>query len=170
MFGNKYSEAILAAFLVAVIAIFTIVAGFALTNDPEIKIWIYLGALVAQAIVTIVWVGKVWPTENRNWFWVGLLWPFQIGYERAGLGNQPWAVYVLGGFLLIPASQIVGAMLVGAPMPTNLELASMAGLGAVGYAFGYGLVCYGIGYIFGGKRQRKLAEAAKIYKKADDEF
>ena len=157
MFTNKYTPAIAGAIKVG---IFTTAAQaitvLSLGITPLMSAIVVVLAII-QLPITVMVVGRAWPDLDKGWsatrFWAGVLLFTRMGYERVGINQLPWMMIVNGnlaiGFIVgvsqsvlqpeIPYYVWVVATLVATPVLI--------------------LTQYGVGYLFGGKRQASLAVA-----------
>ncbi len=158
LFEAHYAGVIINVWMVAVISA-TIQGVFIALLGPT-PIAVLLSGVVAllQIGVMIYLVGSEWPGKEDEWtwsnFWAGLFNLSYIGYERPGIGQVPFTLLALAGFtigFLVMVNEAQLSPLTGIHLGTG-EIFTGALIMALIYPI-MGMVAYGIGYLFGGKRE-----------------
>ncbi len=162
---SKYGYPIFLAVAIAAAAgllqTFVLVA-FGVTFESNIMI---LMVSVAQMAIAVYAVGSSWNGLPSGWnisrFWAGLFTLCYIGYERPGIDKVPYLILAIGGALIGTIVAINQTLIASAGTYATIVMVTM--IAFVAYP-AIGLLSYGIGYLFGGKRQRRLAaeEAAEL--------
>ncbi len=124
----------------------------------------YIGFPTAIGIVGYYWPSTSITAEgrwSRFWsrFWAGLFNVGRIGYERPGIKSLPWGMIV---YSLITYGSIMGLFQFDYQLQlgTAADPAVIIGLiqwvvSTISIVVGFA-VMYGVGYMFGGRRQRRL--------------
>lgn len=125
-----------------------------------------INAIISIALIpTLIWaLGSKWPGIEPGWswsrFWAGFFGLFRIGYERPGLGQVPFAILAavgsVAGACTAWQQKIIMESTGGTLEMFPLWVLEFVVVGAILYPV-LGVLLYGIGYLFGGRRQRKLA-------------
>jgi hypothetical protein len=142
---SKYENAFISVFTIAVTAV--LIQRLAISLGAGVGI--VLTITILQMIITILRFSYYWPNKNRNRFIVGLFWPFQFGYEKVPVLNQPWLIYGVAGALLLPYNLLLLNDLNFISIDTALSSIAIFGvIGAVSFVIIYGIFLYYVGYFF----------------------
>ncbi len=132
----------------------------------KVGLAIILGIAPIAMITSIVVIGRSWPTIEGGWswsrFWAGTFGVSRIGYERPGLKALPWIVIIVGSItygLVLGVFKYELALVSEQTQTVALQLGAIeVASNAIVLPIAFALV-YGVGYLFGGPRQRKLQAA-----------
>lgn len=157
MFTNKYTPAIAGAIKVGIFTAAAQATAVLSLGITPLMSAIVVALAIIQLPITVMVVGRAWPDLDKGWnltrFWAGVLLFTRMGYERAGINQIPWNL-IINGNLAIGFIMGVSQSILQPETPYYVWVVATLVLTPV-----LVLVQYGVGYLFGGKRQASLAVA-----------